>query len=231
MSTYPALEGRFPQVSNISFSFDPKLPPNSRIPDPTNNIKIGKEPLNMDKKYIVVTRGYMGRGKDGFDSLLVQSEGGEAEEIVSEENGILISMMLRQYFMSLKILGQWSKWGRSMDRHWKGVHDELHESHPVVEPRPGSREAEDGATLTQTLSAFPRPQRDEHGFLDDSDDEHHVAEPHGHRAAIEPRERQLALIRRVTRKWRRLAGLSGHSESCDSMKEEEFQADWTRVRF
>jgi 5'-nucleotidase len=70
---------------------------------------------------VLVTRGYMARGKDGFTSLLVKSEGGEAEEIVSEENGILISMMLRQYFMSLKIVGQWKMWGKSMDRHWQGV--------------------------------------------------------------------------------------------------------------
>jgi 5'-nucleotidase len=92
VSAYPSLEGRFPQVSDIEFEFDPSLPPNRRI----IWTKVGGEPLDLERKYVVVTRGYMGRGKDGFDSLLVESEGGKAEEIVSEENGILISMMLRQ---------------------------------------------------------------------------------------------------------------------------------------
>lgn len=32
----------------------------------------------------------MGRVKDGFDSLLVKSEGGEVEEIVDEESGLFI---------------------------------------------------------------------------------------------------------------------------------------------
>ncbi len=43
---------------------------------------------------------------DGFKSLLVKSEGGEAEEIVDEEHGILISTMMRQYFMGLQTVGR-----------------------------------------------------------------------------------------------------------------------------
>ena len=45
----------------------------------------------------------MARGKDGYEPLLVKSEGGEVEEVVNEENGVLISTILRQYFMSLKV--------------------------------------------------------------------------------------------------------------------------------
>ena len=111
---FPALEGRFPQVSNIQFAYNPKLAPGSRV----TWTKIHGEPLDLDKSYTLATRGYMGRGKDGYDSLLVRSEGGQAEEIVSEENGILISMVLRQYFMSLKVLGKWARWSASLHRHW-----------------------------------------------------------------------------------------------------------------
>lgn len=109
LSQYPALEGRFPQVSNITFSFDGQKPSGSRIVSAT----IGGQPVNMGRKYVLVTRGYMARGKDGYDSLMIESEGGTAEEIVSEENGILISMMLRQYFMSLRVMGQWKYWGKN----------------------------------------------------------------------------------------------------------------------
>lgn len=47
VSQYPKLEGRFPQVSGISFAFDPKKPPGSRI-DP-KFIKIGDEYLDMNQ--------------------------------------------------------------------------------------------------------------------------------------------------------------------------------------
>lgn len=47
MSQYPKLEGRFPQVAGISFAFDPKKPPGSRI-DP-KFIKIGDEYLDMNQ--------------------------------------------------------------------------------------------------------------------------------------------------------------------------------------
>ncbi|KAK3045298.1 hypothetical protein LTS18_014093, partial [Coniosporium uncinatum] len=76
VSMHPALEGRFPQVSNIEFEFDPKSPAGSRI----RYAKIGGGDFDLDKDYLLATRGYMGRGKDGYTSLLIQEEGGQAEE-------------------------------------------------------------------------------------------------------------------------------------------------------
>jgi hypothetical protein len=208
---YPALEGRFPQVSDIEFEFDPSLPPNHRI----KWTKVGGEPLDLERKYVVVTRGYMGRGKDGFDSLLVKSEGGEAEEIVSEENGILISMMLRQYFMSLKIIGKWKHWGKSLSRHWNAIHEDLHETHPVVEPNVDGGRSTPETTNTETTTP-----------LDDSEDEngHHVP---AHRDKLSERESLIA--RRVTRKWRCVAGIRDEAACVDAMNEGEFHIDWTRV--
>jgi 2',3'-cyclic-nucleotide 2'-phosphodiesterase (5'-nucleotidase family) len=65
VSQYPALEGRFPQVSNIHYEFDPRRETRKRI----LSVKIGGEPCDMQRKYKLVTRGYMGRGKgkDGAD--------------------------------------------------------------------------------------------------------------------------------------------------------------------
>ncbi|EXJ62632.1 hypothetical protein A1O7_03070 [Cladophialophora yegresii CBS 114405] len=208
---YPALEGRFPQVSDIEFEFDPSLPPNHRI----KWTKIGGEPLDLERKYVLVTRGYMGRGKDGFDSLLVESEGGEAEEIVSEENGILISMMLRQYFMSLKTIGKWKHWGKSLSRHWNAIHEDLHETHPVVEPN--------------TDGARPKPETTKTGTttpLDDSEDEaEHLVPAHTDKLS----QRESLIARKVTRKWRRLAGVRDEAACVDPMNEGEFHIDWTRV--
>ena len=213
VSLYPALEGRFPQVSNIEFEFDPRSPSNSRV----KYVNIGGVPLDHEKLYVLVTRGYMGRGKDGFDSLLVRSEGGQAEEIVSEENGILISMILRQYFLSLKILGQWKMWGNHMARHWRSVHDTLHKAHPIVEPR--NRDF-DGTHETVVGNV-------DHNESDD--DTSNVGEAEHVPEVDDDQDRKIHLIKKVTRKWRRLAGLPGHSDCCDSMCEGEFQVDWTNV--
>ncbi|OAL26806.1 hypothetical protein AYO20_09948 [Fonsecaea nubica] len=214
VGAYPALEGRFPQVSNITFEFDPSLPPLHRI----KWTRVGGQPLDLERKYVLVTRGYMGRGKDGYDSLLVKSEGGEAEEIVSEENGILISMMLRQYFMSLKIIGKWKHWGKSLSRHWDAIHENLHDTHPVVEPNlddvsDNQLKAIDSKTGTTTP-------------LDDSEDESsHRVQVHSDMLS----ERESLVARRVTRKWRRLAGVRCEAGCVDPMNEGEFQVDWTKA--
>lgn len=129
VSLVPALEGRYPQVSNIIFEYNPSLSPGSRV----QWIKVKGEDLVLDKKYVLATRGYMARGKDGFGSLLAKSEGGEAEEIVSEENGVLISTILRQYFLSLKVFGKWRRWGLGLRRHWGGVQEGLRET--IKEPK------------------------------------------------------------------------------------------------
>jgi 5'-nucleotidase len=59
VSNYPALEGRFPQVSNITFEVDYSKTPQSRI----QNVTVGGEPLDEKREYVLATRGYMGRGK------------------------------------------------------------------------------------------------------------------------------------------------------------------------
>ena len=125
VSLYPALEGRFPQVSNINFEFDPRQPA-QRI----KWVKVDGRPLDASQEYVVATRGYMAHGKEGFNTLLAESQGGKAEEIVSEENGMLISAILRQYFLSLKILGRWRRFA-SLHKHWEVVHGKLHDLHSL----------------------------------------------------------------------------------------------------
>lgn len=59
VSMYPALEGRFPQVSNIRFEFDPSRPRGNRV----LWADICGAPYEPEKLYVLCTRGYMGRGK------------------------------------------------------------------------------------------------------------------------------------------------------------------------
>ena len=70
VSLYPALEGRFPQVSGMEFEFDPSREPGRRV----TSLLIGGKPLEPERKYKLATRGYMGRGK-GIYSFAPRSRG------------------------------------------------------------------------------------------------------------------------------------------------------------
>lgn len=233
VSTYPALEGRFPQVSGIHFSFDPSKPGGRRC----SEVKIKGKPVDLQKQYSLATRDYMVRGKDGFSSLLLDSDGGSAKSIVSEENGMLISMILRQYFMSLKVLGRWKNWGAHMGRHWGGVHGELHDVHPVREPlKPGDAVPDGAQPMTKDTQKVPslvgkaqhsHDHADGEAASDSEDDEHLRADLPAVPTDVSENERKLVIMRRVMRKWWRLAGLKGHPNLCEEAGE-EFGVHWTR---
>ncbi|KIW04160.1 uncharacterized protein PV09_04967 [Verruconis gallopava] len=216
VSMYPALEGRFPQVSGIEMEFDPNVPRMKRI----KTVLINGQPLDTGRKYKLVTRGYMGRGKDGYDALLVKSEGGECEEIVSEENGVLISTILRQYFMSLKVVEKWRSWSKSLGRCFGHIHEQVHLHHPVVEPSnsPGASPV--------SMNKYPSRMRANDKALDEDEDENDFTPVPDIVAA---HERELAIMRKVMRKWRRLAGLPGDPALCDKMDEGEFTVNWTKA--
>ncbi|KJX92054.1 5'-nucleotidase like protein [Zymoseptoria brevis] len=94
VSKYPEPHVAFPQISNIVFSFDPTAKAGERI----QRIKINGEELDPKRKYTVATRALLASGKRGYMAFRVESRGGTAEEVIDEENGVLVSGMLRQYF-------------------------------------------------------------------------------------------------------------------------------------
>ena len=235
VSLYPALEGRFPQVSNIQFSFEAKGTPHKRVKD----VKIGGQPLDHNRNYVMATRDYMARGKDGFTSLLGKSEGGTAEELISDENGILISMLLRQYFLSLKVLGKWDRGSQGLNSHFANkVHDDLHACHPVKEPS----KAENATKLVSPTGAQApfsgaRPDTmahaNDHADLgeDSEDEDDHTLKQTP--SVGDARDRQLLVMRKVLRKWFRLAGLKGHPgiSGPNAQVQEEFTVEvgWTKA--
>ncbi|CAD6592090.1 MAG: hypothetical protein ASARMPREDX12_005652 [Alectoria sarmentosa] len=225
----PALEGRFPQVSNIHFAYNPNLAPGSRV----TWTKINGKPLDVDKSYVMATRGYMSRGKDGYDSLLVRSEGGNAEEIVSEENGILISMVLRQYFMSLKVLGKWARWSPSLHRHWGGVHVRLHAGGKVHEPSPLKKGTKHGRTDNVRADA-ENANTDADGRLVDSDtDDEKDNRYDGLASSVgsveEQKGREMHIARVFTRRWMDLAGIERRDVGMVGEKTGEWELPhWTK---
>lgn len=254
VSQLPALEGRFTQVSNISFGFKLNAPSGSRL----TFARVGGQPVDPEREYVVATRGYMARGKDGFTSLLVKSEGGDVEELVCEENGVLISTILRQYFLSLKVLGKWRRWSPSLRRHWGLVHRNLHSSgwlkppsampSPVTEKAPAhrlelrpplqrtSREAYYYGRFPQEVEPTQVATNGTNSDAMDSDsdeDPEILTSPmptsnyvtHPAKSSTEE-EHRLKLARRVVRKWMRHAGLE--PSALNSMDGEgEFIPPWT----
>ena len=216
----------------------------------------------------------------------MQSEGGDAEEIVSEENGILISMLLRQYFLSLKVLRRWTKLEPSMGRHWNRVQEDLQPHCPLLEPnsrylkeqkQTSDAVMENGNESNDTLKIPERnkyenqenqgkaqnsnfsdtnncsrcrsqdrnrkrrqihhqqqhqqqPRQDDDFSADsESDDDTNLTQVKPVSAAAEQHDRELVIIRRVMRKWRRLSGLKDEPGACDGLGDGEFTANWTRV--
>ncbi|KAI1501320.1 flagellar associated protein [Biscogniauxia marginata] len=230
LSLYPALEGRFPQVSNIKFEFDGSKPTGSRIV----SASVGGEPIDFARKYTLVTRGYMARGKDGYDSLLIEAEGGQAEEIVSEENGILISMMLRQYFMSLRVMGQWKYWGKNIGRHWDQVANKVGVDHTQYNPTPGPPPAT--PTTRTNLPGWDnwtpekiRQRRASAMPIDESDseDEEEASQESEDAQEIETIDKEMQIMQRVFTKWARLAGVE--CQVADELKAGDFEVDWTKA--
>ena len=221
VSLIPALEGRFPQVSNIQLAYDPSRPPYSRI----LWAKINNSPLDVERRYTVATRAYIAHGKDGFTSLLAESEGGTAEEVVSEENGILISMMLRQYFMSLKVLGKWARWSPSLHRHWGGIHQQLHVDERVKKPGSANSGMKHGCNGSQKTNGEVVKTKVRGVSVDsDTDDEKdaHLDHRRGHEDVTKRRWMHVARV--FSRRWMDLAGIDRQQVS--PVDPHPSNADW-----
>jgi hypothetical protein len=173
----------------------------------------------------------MGRGKDGYTSLLIEEEGGAAKEIVSEENGVLISTILRQYFMSLKVLGKWKYWGPSMNRKFDRVQNSLQRTHTFVEPRPSSpvAAAPRHPSIAKVKAAEGRSGAASPSDSDMSDEDEDDGADYDDSRLIQFTEHELWILRRVMTKWWRLAGLKGNPKLCDVLGAEEFQVNWTKA--
>lgn len=64
VSGYPKLEGRFPQVSGITFAFDPSKASGNRVEPKL--VQIGDEWLSEERLYSLCTKGYIAEGCDGY---------------------------------------------------------------------------------------------------------------------------------------------------------------------
>jgi 2',3'-cyclic-nucleotide 2'-phosphodiesterase (5'-nucleotidase family) len=91
--------GRFPQVSGLTFSYNPAAPAGSRI----REVAVGGHPLVPEKEYVVATTDFLAAGGDGYKVF------GEAIRSVpdySEQGGLLKSQKV--------VYSDYSKWLRDL---------------------------------------------------------------------------------------------------------------------
>jgi len=95
VSSYPKMDGRFPQVSGMRFVYDPARPPGNRV----LSIHIGDTVVSPTsapgERYSVATRHYMAQGNDGFKALA------EGEILMDDENGHTLATLMRNFFWSV----------------------------------------------------------------------------------------------------------------------------------
>ncbi|XP_052816876.1 mannosylglucosyl-3-phosphoglycerate phosphatase-like [Mya arenaria] len=96
VSSIPKLEGRFPQLSGLTFVFDPSKPPGQRVEPEL--VKVQDEYVQLDQKYRLCTKEYIATGKDGYDMFK------DCPIVVSSEQCPTISTAVRNHFDSVQIL-------------------------------------------------------------------------------------------------------------------------------
>lgn len=96
VSQYPRLEGRFLQVSGVSFAFDAAKPGGQRID--VASVCVGQAPLDPVASYTVCTLDFLRHGKDGFDAFKT------AECLFDGEQAGILPTIVRNHFTSLGAL-------------------------------------------------------------------------------------------------------------------------------
>jgi 2',3'-cyclic-nucleotide 2'-phosphodiesterase (5'-nucleotidase family) len=76
VSQVAAQAGRFPQVSGITFEFDPGKPVGRRV----SKVMVDGAPLDPKKTYRLATNDYMARGGDGYDMLKQSKAASDSDE-------------------------------------------------------------------------------------------------------------------------------------------------------
>lgn len=159
---------------------------------------------------------------------------------------MLLSMLLRQHFLSSMTVGRWKKWNAALGQHWGTVHEKLRRTGSVVERSETShtfrRDSSDASARRASIDVssgrrkssaiWDRPPvqivEPEEMRLSESEDESEVVAPVLARE-LSPEEHELVVARRALHKWWRLAGLNerkGHAMGYE--RGEELGVGWTR---
>ncbi|XP_065369578.1 protein 5NUC isoform X1 [Calliphora vicina] len=95
VSSYPKLEGRFPQVSGVIFAFDPTKPPGQRID--SQLVQVGDEYLNMQQTYKICIKSYIYNGCDGFTMFK------DAKVLMDDDSCPELGLTVQNHFKAINL--------------------------------------------------------------------------------------------------------------------------------
>jgi len=101
VSQYPRLEGRFPQLSGVSFKFDPDKDAGRRVVE--GSVKVGGEAMELDRKYSVCIKAYLYLGKDGYDMFP------DCPMLMDSEIAPVLPALVRNHFSTLAVMNGFKK--------------------------------------------------------------------------------------------------------------------------
>jgi len=222
VSKYPAMEGRFPCVAGVRFSFDPSKPAGERIA--AARVEVQGEPLDLAREYRLATKEYLATGRDGYSALV------GARELVSAENCPTLPVLMRTHLTLLTVASAFMQPNPAIHRALTKLMRPLH-AHRTAEAEtptdgtapaaaaaePGPREASDPPSTTvpeppsaaaasggQEISAAEDLTRPSVCLMssDDEDEETYPACAKAHCRAQEPsrKRRRSVLVDRDVRR-------------------------------
>eukprot|EP00968_Pinguiococcus_pyrenoidosus_P026713 scaffold7328_cov314-Pinguiococcus_pyrenoidosus.AAC.52 len=89
VSKWPRLEGRFLQVSEVTFTFDPSKDPGDRVVK--DSVRVKKQPLDPSRTYRCCTKEYLRANKDGYSF-------GDAPVVLTPEQIPFLANLVQNYF-------------------------------------------------------------------------------------------------------------------------------------
>ena len=133
VSQYPRLEGRFPCVSGVKFSFDAQRMPGDRVL--RESVFVDGQPLKHDQHYTVATKAYLASGKDGYDAFQ------EGTVVMEPEVGPILPTLVRNTFTELHVLNGFRSHSHNVLRsakQWKEAANIRQKSSSTAPDGPGS---------------------------------------------------------------------------------------------
>lgn len=117
-----------------------------------------------------------------------------------------------------------------MNTKFSSIQTNLQRCHTFHEPSPTSPTAPkfpQHPSINRVVnSTYDAPSS---GSDTEADDDEHDDAMYDSGVPIHFNERQVDIIRRVMRKWRRLSGLKGAPSTVDELDGNEFQVNWTKA--
>ncbi|XP_041771895.1 snake venom 5'-nucleotidase isoform X3 [Anopheles merus] len=95
VSTYPKLEGRFPQIAGMSFVFDPTKKPGERVEPKL--IRLGDEWLNLEQIYTLCVKSYIYGGCDGYNMFK------ECRVLMDDDAAPELGLAIQNHFKAIDV--------------------------------------------------------------------------------------------------------------------------------